>query len=416
MLSRTVPSCVRSVVAASWQRCADAGLSPDGSGLPPVRLDADGLAEYRSGHPLAELLPMFRVMLGDQFGDGDHIFAITDAAGTLLWVEGNARARQRAERMNFVAGAAWSEADAGTNAPGTALAMMRPVQIVAAEHYNSLVHPWSCVAAPLHDPVGGQPLGVIDITGGESVASPYALGLVRATARLAETELASRASAAGRCVCPGCRARRGPARLAAAPAGPDNQMPVPGTIRLTALGRDCALAEVDGRVLRLRPRHSEICVILALTASGLAGPRLAVRLSDTDIHPVTLRAEISRLRRLLGAELLSSHPYEFRRPVSSDYATVLSLLDQGRVAAATAAYPGPLLPSSQSPAIAGYREALEQQLRAEVLDSGDPRLLRDWVSADWGADDIDAWQALARALPAESPQRSAAAARAGALV
>jgi len=359
---------------------------------------------------------MFRVMLGDQFGDGDHIFAITDAAGTLLWVEGNARARQRAERMNFVAGAAWSEADAGTNAPGTALAMMRPVQIVAAEHYNSLVHPWSCVAAPLHDPVGGQPLGVIDITGGESVASPYALGLVRATARLAETELASRASAAGRCVCPGCRARRGPARLAAAPAGPDNQMPVPGTIRLTALGRDCALAEVDGRVLRLRPRHSEICVILALTASGLAGPRLAVRLSDTDIHPVTLRAEISRLRRLLGAELLSSHPYEFRRPVSSDYATVLSLLDQGRVAAATAAYPGPLLPSSQSPAIAGYREALEQQLRAEVLDSGDPRLLRDWVSADWGADDIDAWQALARALPAESPQRSAAAARAGALV
>ena len=35
-------------------------------------------------------------------------------------------------------------------------------------------------------------------------------------------------------------------------------------VRLTALGRDCALVEVDGRTLRLRPRHSEIVVILAL--------------------------------------------------------------------------------------------------------------------------------------------------------
>jgi len=40
-------------------------------------------------------------------------------------------------------------------------------------------------------------------------------------------------------------------------------------VRLTTLGRDCALLELDGRVVRLRPRHSEILVLLALTAQGL---------------------------------------------------------------------------------------------------------------------------------------------------
>lgn len=397
---------VRPVVAASWQRCADAGLTRDGS-LPPARLAGDGLAESRSGHPLAALLPMFRELLGGRAGEGGYVFAITDATGTLLWVEGDTATRRRAEQMNFAPGAAWSETDAGTNAPGTALAVLRPVQIVAAEHYSALVHRWSCAAAPVRDPLTGQVLGVIDITGGGDVASPHALGLVTATARLAEAELAR----------PGASERARP-RSQGAPRSPKHdsgRQLSAGTIRLTALGRDCALVEVGGRVVRLRPRHSEIAVILALAAGGLPGPRLAVQLAETEIQPVTLRAEISRLRMLLGGDLIGSHPYEFRRPVSSDFADVEALLARGQVAAAVAGYPGPLMPGSQAPAIAERRGALDQQLRAEVLASGDAGLLRHWVSATWGADDIQAWQELARALPAGSPQRCAAAARARAL-
>lgn len=411
ILARELPP-VRPVVAASWQRCAGAGLSSDGSPA-PVRLAGDGLAESRAGHPLAALLPMFRELLGAQAGGGGYVFAITDATGTLLWVEGDAATRRRAERMNFAPGAGWSEADAGTNALGTVLATLRPVQIVAAEHYNALVRQWSCAAAPVRDPVTGRVLGVLDITGGDGVASPHALTLVRATARLAETELA-RLDASDRARLR-WQATPGPLRPSAGPASLDRRPPPAGAIKLTALGRDCALVEADGRVVRLRPRHSEIAVILALAAAGLPGPRLAVRLSETEIQPVTLRAEMSRLRTLLGADLIGSHPYEFRRPVSSDLAAVEGLLEQGQVTAALAAYPGPLLPSSQAPAIVERRAAVEQQLRAEVLASGDAGLLRHWVNATWGADDIPAWQALARALPAGSPQRSAAAARARAL-
>jgi len=369
--------------------------------------------------------------------------------------------------MNFVEGAEWSETEAGTNAPGTALAVRRPVQIFAGEHYNTVVHPWSCSAVPIRDPDSGRVLGIVDITGGANIASPYALALVRATARAAEAELAIRVAAADEQARREFANRRVPERtavalvspggrlLAATPAardcfaaeaadaealssgtqgrrlvaeavGPGGHLMVHFSglaqqnaavtgVRLTALGRDCALIEIDGHTLRLRPRHSEIVVILALAAGGLSGPRLAVELSEADMHPVTLRAEMSRLRALLGDGLLGSQPYALRRPVTSDFASVLDLLAEGRVGAAVAAYPGPLLPDSEAPAIVDYRATLEQQLRAEVLASGDAMLLRRWVKAAWGADDAAAWQALARRLPGGSPQRAAAAARAGAL-
>ena len=460
----SMPSFVRSVVAGSWQRCVAAGASQDGRRLPPIRMDADELDDYRSRHPLAAALPVFRELLGERASDDEHIFAVTDAAGILLWVQGHTGTLARAGRMNFVEGAEWSETAAGTNAPGTALAVGRPVQIFAGEHYNTVVHPWSCSAVPIRDPDSGRVLGIVDITGSANIASPYALALVRATARAAEAELAIRVAAADEQARSGYANRHVPERsavalvspggrlLAATPAGRDcfaaeaadagalstategrllvaeavgpaghlmvhfSGMARPRAavtgVRLTALGRDCALVEVDGRTLRLRPRHSEIVVILALAAGGLSGPRLAVELSEAEVHPVTLRAEMSRLRTLLGDGLLGSQPYALRRPVTSDFATVLDLLAEGRVGQAVAAYPGPLLPDSEAPAIVDYRATLEQQLRAEVLASDDAKLLRRWVNTAWGADDAAAWQALAGQLPGGSPQRAAAAVRA----
>ena len=420
VLSHNMPSFVRPVVAGSWQRCAATGASLDGRRLPPVRMDADELDDYRSRHPLAGALPVFRELLGERAIDDEHVFAVADAAGILLWVQGHEGTLNRAGLMNFTEGADWSETAAGTNALGTALEVSGPVQIFAGEHYNTVAHPWSCSAVPVRDPDSGIVLGVVDLTGGPSIASPYALALVRATVRAAEGVLATRMAADE-------RARREYAgRLVAEPNGQAGRLLVrfPGTarpdaavadVRLTALGRDCALVQIDGRTVKLRPRHSEIVVILALAARGLSGPRLAVELSEADIHPVTLRAEMSRLRTLLGDGLLGSQPYALQRPVTSDFAALLGLLAEGRVGEAVAAYPGPLLPDSEAPTIVDYRATLEQQLRAEVLASGDAMVLRRWVSAAWGANDAEAWRALARQLPGGSPQCAGADTRARAL-
>ncbi|MER5556919.1 GAF domain-containing protein [Streptomyces sp. NPDC002793] len=377
---------VRSVVGQSWRRSAQARVSPDGSAL--VELCADELGPYRDAHPLARVMPMIRELMSAYAMDGEHLLAVCDAHGRLLWVEGHARARRRAERMNFVEGARWAESAAGTNAPGTALAVDRPVQVFGAEHFLRPVQQWTCAAAPLHDPHTGRVLGAVDITGGDGLAHPHSLAFVQAVARAAESQLA----------------------LVAPPSAG-------GSAQLSALGRDEALLVPDvpgGRRVRLSRRHSEILVTLALHPEGLGGDELLIELyEDESVPPVTLRAELARLRRLLGPELVRSRPYRLGRPVDADFDAVARRLESGSVAAALGAYAGPLLPRSQAPAVVRLRRRIAGQLRAALIARGDPGLLSDWAYSPWGAEDLPVWRALAAAAPPE--RRAALLARAGAL-
>jgi GAF domain-containing protein len=401
----------RPIVAASWRRCAVAGTPREERRLPPIRMDSAGLDDYRSRHPLAPVLPLFRELLGRESDAAGYVFAVTDAAGTLLWVRGNHGVRGRAERMNFVEGAVWSEAEAGTNALGTALALRRPVQIIKAEHYNPAVRPWTCAAAPIRDPHSGLVLGVVDLTGRENIAGPYALALVRATAKAAEARLALRPAGVA---APDdwTRAAPDPPRTSLLLPGDAPEPQTPTTARLSALGHQHALLELGGSVFALRPRHSEILVLLALSPEGLTGPQLAVALSEREIPPVTLRAEMSRLRCTLGGDWIASYPYALRYPVDADFGRVLGLLANGRVGEAVAAYRGPLLPASAAPGIVEHRLTLARRLRAQVLGSGDPAVLRGWLTGPCGAADAAAWRALADRLPGGSASRAEAAAKA----
>ncbi len=363
---------VRPVVAASWRRSAHARVSPDGSAR--VELAEDDLSAYRDGHPLARAMPLFRELMGAYARDGEHLVAVCDASGRLLWVEGDARSRRRAGRMNFVPGARWAESSVGTNAPGTALALDRPVQVFAAEHFLRPAHPWTCAAAPLHDPHTGRLLGAVDITGGDSLAHPHSLAFVQAVARAAESHLALSAPV---------------------PRADDDRA------LLYALGRDEALLVAGGSRVRLSRRHSEILVLLARHPEGLSGDRLLCELyEDESVTPVTLRAELSRLRRLLGDGLLRSRPYRLTVPVEADFTVVARRLGSGAVAAAMGAYAGPLLPRSQAPGVVRLRGRLEGELRAALVARADPGLLSDWAHSPWGEDDCAVWQALAEVAPA----------------
>ncbi|MEV6203231.1 GAF domain-containing protein [Streptomyces sp. NPDC051771] len=360
----------RALVAESWRRSERARVSREGAA--PTELDEEELAAYRAGHPLAAAMPVIRELLGADARDGGHLLAVCDAAGRLLWVEGDPAALRQARRMNFAAGAGWAETAAGTNAPGTALAVGRPVQVVAAEHFRPPVRAWTCAAAPLHDPRTGRLLGAVDLTGGAGLAHPHSLGLVRAVARAAEAQLAL---------------------LAPEPA--------PGRPRLTALGRDEALLVVDGRRLRLSRRHSEIAVVLAHRPEGVGGEELLSLLyEDGSVTPVTLRAELSRLRSLLGPEVLASRPYRLAGPVEADFTVVDRRLASGAVAAAAGEYAGPLLPGSAAPGVVRLRERLAGRLRAALVARADPLLLADWAYSAWGEEDLEVWRALCAAVPA----------------
>lgn len=388
---------VRPVVADSWRRSAGALVPPDA--LAPVDLVDEALEEYRRSHPLAAVLPLLRDLLGAIADDGEHVLAVCDAVGRLLWVEGHAGVLRKAEAMNFVPGASWDEGHAGTNAPGVATAVDHAVQIFAAEHYSSLVQPWTCAAAPIHDPRTGVLLGAVDITGGDHLASPQSLALVQATARAAEAHLSTLADD-----------RSDPRRTTSAATATTERA------TLQALGRDEALLTVDAQALRLGRRHSEIVVLLARHRDGLTGDQLCLELyGERTVNPVTLRAELSRLRHLLGPQVLDSRPYRLRVPVEADFLGVSQALERGAIADAVRAYRGPLLPESDAPGVARMRDRLANQMRAALLTRRDPDLLAAWTRTAWGDEDLQAWEALLTLLPESSPRRALAAVRVGQL-
>lgn len=153
---------MRSPVADSWQRSLDAGVDPSGGRLAAVVADRVEASAHWNAHPLATAAPLIRDCLASIAGESNHLIVVSDAAGTLLALEGNARVRSlAADAMNFTEGALWSESSAGTNAIGTALAADHAVQIFATEHFVEPVQAWTCSAAPVHDPETGELIGVM---------------------------------------------------------------------------------------------------------------------------------------------------------------------------------------------------------------------------------------------------------------
>jgi hypothetical protein len=186
--------------------------------------------------------------------------AVADARGQLLWVCGLPGVLRRAEEILFVEGAQWDEAHAGTNAPGTALRLDAAVSIRSAEHFVRPVQRWSCAAAPIHDPRSHAILGIVDITGGPDVGSPQTIAMIRAAARMAESELGRLDALRGA----GAQRRRdgGPGRGG-------RRGPSVGEISVEGLGRpDCVVTA--GPAATRRARLLACCRQCLKSAASLA--------------------------------------------------------------------------------------------------------------------------------------------------
>ncbi|WP_396643121.1 GAF domain-containing protein [Microbacterium sp.] len=401
---------VRPLVRDSWRRSL-AGLV-GAEALPPVALCPAELEEYRRAHPLAEVLDMIRALLlpGDAADSGVAV-AVGDAAGRLLWVEGDRQVRALTGDMGFVAGANWSESAVGTAAPGTALALDRSVQIRGAEHYNRLVQPWSCTAAPVHDPETRRILGVIDVTGGSSAVTPQAQLLVDATARAVEGEL----------LVARLRARAAAPPHIAETRRPRHRAPRPEVVRsmLRVLGRDRALLEVAGdgsdRVSELSARHAEILLILATHRQGLSADRLAGLVYGENAAAETLRPELVRLRKVLERTaphlVPASRPYRLGPELETDAQHVLSLLDRGAHRVALAAYRGAVLPDSVAPGVEEIREGVRQSLREALMAEASVDVLLAYADTEDAVEDVEVLRLCLSLLPARSPRRAGLVAR-----
>ena len=373
-----LPAGVRAIVRDSWQRCTAGGVDP---GLPaaPAALQGSMLIDARTSHPLSGCKELIDSLLTDVARQTGAVVAVGDALGRLLWVEGDKALSRKAESMGFAPGADWSELAAGTNAPGTALALDAPVQIFATEHFMGAVQPWSCTAMPVHDPHSGAVLGVVDLTGDEQAAGPQALGLVRATVAAVEATL-----------------RAQPAVLAPAADTP---------WRLEVMGRDCAEFQAGARRWRLSLRHSELMLLLAMHPEGLSADALAVLLHDVDVPAVTVRAELARLRRIVGPQVLLSRPYRLAEPVVVDAMETREALDRGEVRGVVGGLRGLPIPRSESPAVSDLREQMRWHVRRAAMASRDAEVLVAYTRSPQGREDVEALRTLLTILRPDSPLR-----------
>ena len=206
--------------------------------------------------------------------------------------------RRKAESVNFVAGGRWDDQSVGTNALDLANRTAEPAMVFSAEHYASIVHNWVCWAAPLHDPVTGVQLGVIDLSTTWDRTHPIGLATARVMARLIEGALPHSAPHLGA-----------------------EETPSPGLV-MTLLGT--AETRLDGQRLLLNRRQTEVLALLAMHPEGLSLEQLhAMVYGDQAVTFSTLKAEVSHLRQALGGQL-SSRPYRLLMPVATDVEHVLA--------------------------------------------------------------------------------------------
>lgn len=394
LAGRRAPMAPRPVIGQSWERMLRDGVDPDRdvrAGL----LTPEEVRRRREESPLRHVLPVLREGLLSVADVARHIMVVADADSRVLWREGSPAVLRRADGLGFEIGADWSEAVVGTNGVGTPAVVRRPVQVFAAEHFVRSHASWTCAGAPVTDPRDGRLIGVVDISGPLESMHPATLAWVESVARLAEArlrELHLGSLEQLRSVAAPVLARLDGRALAvdrdgwsAAVTGMPYVRRVtlpkslsPGRRWLPGLGT-CAVeplaggwllrasGETPGGTGRLvldlsRPerrlltvsdaggtwtrepsqRHAELLYLLMAQRAGRSAAGLAEDVFGDPSRTVTVRAEMSRVRRYLGA-LLLHRPYRLREDAEAE----VLLPDD----------PRDLLPRSTAPGVALRRTA-----------------------------------------------------------
>lgn len=352
---------LRPVVARSWARTLSAGVRPDVANArdPLKALEV----ERRRRDSRLRLVVDELASVVEPVAEASHfLLVLTDADGVILWRRGAAAVRRQADALGFEEGALWTEEVVGTNAIGTALAEQAPVQLFSAEHFEQHQHPWYCTASPIHDPVTGDLLGVVDVSGPAMTLHPAVVALVGTAVRLAQLELrrlheSSLArlrdtaeplltAAAGPHLLvdehgwvAGAAGVRAPERVAAPRAGLSQRVlglglcvperlgdgwvlrarPDDAVVRARLVGGDRPLLTLEHAgepwSVGLSARHAEVLRIVAAAGpAGITAAGLGRALFGDEGHEVTARAEVSRLRRVVGA-LVESSPYRLSEGV-----------------------------------------------------------------------------------------------------
>ena len=186
------PNTLRAPIERSWSRCLSAGVDPARVQAPTV-LPAEELMTLRALHrELIEASVPIMAQAREFLSASGTILMLTDPRGIILQTEGDPSALEAALDIRLMTGANWTELNCGTNAIGTALSTREPVQVHACEHFCIGIKPWTCAATVVHDPVNGEVLGALDVSGLQRTFNHHCFALVLTAADRIEERLMNR--------------------------------------------------------------------------------------------------------------------------------------------------------------------------------------------------------------------------------
>ncbi len=169
------PREVRELILASWRRSRDWRVAADRIELRYTRDPDPETALARHADPVLR-------QLHEQL-DGQPISIIlTDASGLVLSrMTADHDLERHLDGVKLAPGFNYSEELVGTNGIGTALEA-RPAHVFGHEHYAEKLEGLACAGVPIHHPITGKTVGVIDLTCWRRNAGPLLVALVKSTA------------------------------------------------------------------------------------------------------------------------------------------------------------------------------------------------------------------------------------------
>jgi transcriptional regulator of acetoin/glycerol metabolism len=167
---------VRKPILASWWRSREWRVAAD-------HIDLDYLHDPDPESTLARVAGPVLRHLHDQLDGQPIAVVLTDADGLVLTRLTADRDLERAlDQIKLAPGFSYAEDRVGTNGIGTALEAGGPAHVFGHEHYAEYLERFGCAGVPIHDPVTGKTVGVIDLTCWRKDADPLLISLVKATA------------------------------------------------------------------------------------------------------------------------------------------------------------------------------------------------------------------------------------------
>ncbi|OBC11223.1 hypothetical protein A5788_23105 [Gordonia sp. 852002-50816_SCH5313054-c] len=347
-------------VLESWLRARARGHQRDTH--QPELVNADELDRRREQSSLRHASTAARAIVEASADESELVFGMFDADGVMLWGQADSRLRDAAHGLHITEGARWDEESAATTVVGQVLADPRPQRVYPAEHYAKALGDWYCTGAPVLDRVTGDVAGVIAFGGQMNAVQPATLMLAASVAEFCARDVSdehqrrlSRLRETGRTTLsafktallvdddglvadsrgviaptriapPGdgemrfvaglgvCIAERVDGGWVVRPSGPAG----PILIELDLRGEP-SIHVTDGPdhiTIVVTRRHAQILLLLSDAGrAGLTSAQLSKFLFGDTTHEVSVRSEMSRLRRVVGA-LVSSRPYRLATDVT----------------------------------------------------------------------------------------------------